>query len=109
MVIVFTTCKNQTEAEKIGLALLKKRLAACIIVIPKIYSAYFWPPQRGKIEKTKEAVLLVKTLKNKFSAAEREIKRLHSYAVPIIAEIPILRIHRPYFAWLKREVKDKVQ
>lgn len=115
MILVFTTCKNRKEAERIGMALLKKRLAACTVIIPKVYSAYFWPPKppsgspftkvEEKIEKASEAILLVKTLKQKFPAVEREVKRLHSYRVPMIAEIPILRVHGRYLEWLKREIK----
>lgn len=104
MILVFITCKNKKEAEKIGLVLLKKRLAACFAVIPRVFSFYFWPPKKGRIEKTIEAILLVKTLKKKFSQVEREVKRLHSYTVPFIGEIPVERVYRPYLEWLKGEI-----
>jgi periplasmic divalent cation tolerance protein len=106
MIIVFITCKNKKEAGKISMSLLKKRLAACTVIIPGVYSAYFWPSKNRKnhIEKSGEAILLVKTLKQKFPFLEREVTRLHSYRVPSIAEIQVKRIYKPYFEWLKREV-----
>ena len=104
MVIVFITCKNQKEAQKIGLALLKKRLAACIGLIPKASSIYFWPPRKSRIQKSKEVILLVDTVGKKFWQIEKEVKRLHSYQTPCIIEIPISRVHKPYLKWLEQEI-----
>mgnify|MGYP001601077351 FL=1 len=106
MILVFITCKNQKEAQEIGLSLLKKRLAGCMVVIPKVSSAYFWPPKKGRIEKWNEAILLVKTLKKKFPQVRHEVKRLHSYTMPCILEIPIGRTYRPYLRWLESELKE---
>lgn len=105
MIIVFITCKNQKEAKKIGLVLLKKKLVACSVVIPAVSSFYFWPPKKNKIEKSREAVLLIKTLENKFSAIEREVKKLHSYTVPCVLGIPVKRVHKPYLKWLSGELQ----
>jgi len=118
MVIIFITCKNKKEAEKIGLALLQKRLAACTVIIPKVYSAYFWPPRsqrrqgwsqssgaaKNRIEKSGEVILLVKTLKQKFSALEKEVRRLHSYTIPFIAAVPVVSITKEYLKWLESEL-----
>jgi len=62
MVFILTTCKNIKEAEKIGRVLLQKRLAACVLIIPGIVSAYRW---KGKIVKTRETFLLIKTFASK--------------------------------------------
>lgn len=105
MILVFVTCKNKKEAEKIGTALLEKRLAACIVVIPGVLSQYWWPPKKNKIEKSREAILLVKTLRKKFLQAEHQIKKLHSYTVPLIAEIPVSRVNQEYQKWLEDELK----
>lgn len=104
MILVYITCKNVREAKKIGRALLKKRLAACAVVVLEVFSQYWWPPHRNKIGKSREAILLVKTLKDKFRAIEREVKRLHSYGTSCILEIPIRRSHAPYLKWLKGEI-----
>jgi len=102
MIFVYTTCKNKKEAEKIGLVLLKKRLVACVLAIPNVSSSYRW---LGKIKKTSEAILLLKTLSQKFSQIEREVKKLHSYTVPIIAAIPVSRVNSYFLKWLKKELK----
>lgn len=104
MILVLITCKNKKEAQNIGMVLLRERLAGCVVTIPKVQSAYFWPPKKKRIEKSEEALLLIKTLKKKFVQVEREIKRLHSYSVPCILEIPVKRVHRPYIKWLEQEI-----
>jgi len=101
MIFIYITCPNKKEAKKIGLDLIKKRLAACCNIFP-IESIYWW---QKRIVKDKEVVLIVKTLKKNFKKIEREVKRLHSYAVPCILEIQIKRGNLKYLKWLERETK----
>jgi len=101
MIFVYIICQNKKEAKKIGLALIKKRLAACCNIFP-IESIYWW---KRKIVKDKEVVLIVKTLKRNFKKIEKEVKKLHSYTTPCILEIPIKRVNLGYLNWLKKEIK----
>ena len=101
MILVFIICKDKKEAEKIGLVLLKKRQVACFLVIPDVSSSYRW---LGKIKKASEAILLLKTLPQKFSQIEGEVKKLHSYKIPIVAQISA-KVNKEYLKWLKTEVK----
>lgn len=101
MIFVYVTCANQKEAQKIGLALVKEKLAACVNFWPS-GSIYNW---RGKTIKDKEFVLLAKTLKENFEKIEKRIKELHSYRVPCIVALPIDKVSRLYFNWLKKEMK----
>lgn len=100
MIFVFTTCKNKKEAKRIGLALVRKRLAVCCKVWP-IESIYWWDK---KIVKDKEVALIIETLKKNFRKVEHEVKRLHSYTIPCILEIPIKKASREYLDWLKKEL-----
>jgi len=101
MIFVYIICKNKREAKKVGLSLVKKRLATCCNIFP-IESIYWW---QEKIVKDKEAALIVKTLKKNFGKIEREIKKLHSYTVPCILEILINKGNKEYLNWLEREVR----
>src|SRR4030042_3636524 len=100
MIFVYIVWKNKAEAKKIGLFLIKKRLAVCCNIFP-IDSIYWW---RKKIVKSKETVLIVKTLKNDFKKIEKEAKKLHSYKAPCILEIPIKRVNLEYLNWLRQEL-----
>jgi len=101
MILIYITCPNKEEAKKIGLFLIKKRLAACCNIFP-IESIYWW---QNKIVKDKEAVLIVKTLKKNFKKIEKEVKKLHSYTTPFIAEISISRVSQDIVKWLEKEIK----
>lgn len=102
MILVLITCKNKKEAEKIGLVLLKKKLAACMLVIQGVSSSYRW---LGKIVKTSEAILILKTISRKFSQIKQEVKKLHSYKIPFIASVPVNRKNKEYLKWLKKELR----
>jgi periplasmic divalent cation tolerance protein len=101
MILIYIVCKNKTEAKKIGLVLVKKRLAACCNIFP-IESIYWW---NKKVVKDREVVLIVRTLKKNFRKIEKAVKKLHSYTVPCILEIPIKRVNSKYLDWLKKEIK----
>lgn len=105
MILVYITCESAAQAKKIGMHLLKKRLTACINVIPKTQPAYFWPPKTGKIEEAKESVLLVKTLQSKYESVEKEIRKLHSFETPCILALPIVNMNEDYYKWLKEEIR----
>ena len=57
-VFVYTTYPTLVEAERAGTALLERRLAACVNILPGMVSHYWW---QGKIERGEEAVMLIKT------------------------------------------------
>ncbi|MFH1056858.1 MAG: divalent-cation tolerance protein CutA [Candidatus Micrarchaeota archaeon] len=99
MIFVYVTCMNAKEAEKIGSALVKKRLAACAVVIPKIKSFFSW---KGKMEKTAEALLFLKASAKNRKNLEKEIKKMHSYKVPCILFFSP-DATKEYSAWVERE------
>jgi len=99
-IFVYITNPSKKEAERIVLHLLKKRLIACANIFP-IDSQYWW---KGKIEKTKEYVILAKTIKKNFEKVKKEVKRIHKYTIPEIAKIEA-EANKEYGDWLRKEVK----
>ncbi|MCX6798913.1 MAG: divalent-cation tolerance protein CutA [Candidatus Diapherotrites archaeon] len=95
----FVTCKSSVEARKIARALLRKRLVACANIITGVHSAYWW---KGKIEKSKEALLMLKTRKNLAQKVAAEIGRLHSYQLPVI-EFFETSMNRKAEKWVEKE------
>jgi periplasmic divalent cation tolerance protein len=57
-VLVYTTWPSTVEAERAGLKIVERRLAACVNILPGMISHYWW---HGKIERADEVVMLVKT------------------------------------------------
>lgn len=104
MILVYITCEDKEEAEKIGNALLKKRLVACVNIIDSAHSMYLWPPGKNRIEEASETILLCKTLESKWNTLEKEVLRLHSYSNPMIYAIPVVHVTKKYYAWLSEEL-----
>ncbi len=101
MIFIYSTFPDKEEAEKIAEELIKQKLAACVNILPidSIYS------DEGKIEKSKEVAIIIKTRKINFKRAEKFILQNHSYKIPCIAGIPVRKVNKKYFHWLKNNVK----
>jgi len=102
---ILVNCNSLKEARLIGKEILKKRLASCFDIIPRLLASYYWPPESGKIETSKGATLILETFKNKYNSAVKEIKKLHSDKLPFIGFIEIKGISKDYINWMKGELK----
>ena len=85
-IIIFCTCPDKLIAEKIASQLITKKLAACINIIPTITSIYEW---QGKIEKSEEYLLIIKTKAELYEQMQTFICENHPYEIPEIIAIPI--------------------
>jgi periplasmic divalent cation tolerance protein len=99
-VFVYTTWPTAVEAEAAGRALVERRLAACVNILPGMISHYRW---QGKVERAEEAVMLVKTRASVADAVSDAVKELHSYDTPAIVVLPLESVERTYLAWLLAE------
>ena len=95
-VIIVSTFPTKQSVTSIANKLVKKRLTACVN-ITTISSIYTW---KGKIENQNEYLALFKTTKKNQSVLKKELKELHPYDVPEIAEINVESINQPYMKWL---------
>ncbi len=107
MIIVYVPCIDESEAKKIGTHIMRKRLAPCYNVIRNTYSAAFWPPKTNEIEETSGAVLLLKSIPEKYNTIENEVKLLHSDTNPCIFALPVSHVSEQYFKWLVSEMEDE--
>jgi len=96
----YITTKDKKQAITIGKALMKKKLAACVNIIPSMYSSFRW---QGKILNASEAILIVKSIESKKEGILKEVKRLHSYSVPCILFVDIQSGNPDYIQWLHEE------
>jgi periplasmic divalent cation tolerance protein len=99
---VLVTCGSLGEARRIARAVVIKRLAACanIFMIP-LESIYRW---KGKVEKAREVLMVLKTTSKRLPALEKEVNHLHSYDVPEFIALPIAAGSRDYLGWLQESV-----
>ena len=96
-ILTYVTVPNQKEAEHISKLVLEKKLAACVNVLPKVQSHYFW---QGKVCSSDELVLIIKTKESLFEQLRQCVVENHTYEVPCVLKIPCLGGHKPYLQWL---------
>lgn len=101
--IIFITAGSKKEAETIAHALVRKRLAACVNILPSIESVYTW---KGRIQTSKECLLIAKTRKGLFLKVEKAVKRLHSYECPEIIAFPLTKGSADYMRWIEESTGD---
>ena len=98
--IAYITFPSKREAEKIAMKLLNEKLVACFNMFP-IESLYRW---KGKVEKSKEVVLIAKLLKKNLKRMIKIVKKYHPYTIPFIGVIDV-DINKEYFDWMKEVSK----
>jgi periplasmic divalent cation tolerance protein len=90
----------QNKANNLTKIILKERLAACVNIIESVASYFWW---KGKIDKAKEALLIIKTKEKLYPKLKTTIKKYHPYTVPEIIGIKIDKINKKYLNWLLEE------
>ena len=99
IVLLYTPCPSQAEAQKIAQHLLEHKLIACAQIVP-ITSMYWW---EGKIANDNEYVLIAKTLENVAEKASHEIENIHPYDIPCVMKLAA-SVNQKYLAWMKTVV-----
>ena len=99
MLVVLTTVESAGEADSLARAIVESKLAACVQILPKTTSVYFW---EGKVQTEPEHLLLIKTLEEKFDALSEFLQKNHSYDVPEIVAIPAEKISEDYRDWVTK-------
>jgi periplasmic divalent cation tolerance protein len=100
--LVFTSTGSQDEARSIARALVERRLAACVNIVPQIESIYRW---RENVDETQEWLLIIKTTGSAFERVRDAVKELHSYELPECICLPIEDGSPAYLSWIGDSVK----
>ena len=101
---VYVTFGSLKEAKNLGGKLVKKKLAACTNIIPKIFSTYVW---KNKTMMDKECSMIVKTSESKVKKAIEFIVKNHSYECPAVSSFPIKLIHKDFQKWINEQTTTK--
>jgi len=98
--IVLTTTATREDAGKIARALVERRLAACVNLVP-IESVYRW---KDAVESAEEWLLVIKTTAAAYDHVHAAIKELHTYDLPECVLLPIENGSEDYLAWIGESV-----
>lgn len=97
VVLLYVTFPDLAEAERVGHALVERRLAACVNILPGMISHYRW---KGAIERAEEVVMIAKTRASLADDVTKAVRELHSYETPAIMTIPMTGVESNYLAWI---------
>lgn len=100
--IVLVTAPDLKTARRLARLALEARLAACVNLVPRIESHYWW---RGKLEKSREILLVIKTLRSKIATLEKLVLQSHPYDTPEIVTLPLEGATPRYLAWLQSSLE----
>ncbi|MCK4723867.1 MAG: divalent-cation tolerance protein CutA [Dehalococcoidia bacterium] len=102
-IVVFVTAGTGEEARRIAELLLDQRKAACVNIVPKVDSLFWW---QGKLDSAQESLLIIKTVASLLPDVVSLVKGIHSYEVPEVIAMPIIGGNEDYLKWIDSEVKE---
>jgi len=102
-VVIFVTTGSEEEAHRVAEHLLGWRKAACINIVPRTDSLFWW---QSKLDSAQESLLIIKTKASLLPEIAELVKEVHSYEVPEIVALPIIDGSKDYLKWIDDEVKE---
>jgi len=99
--VVLVTVPDLRTARRLAQSALRHRLAACVNLIPKIESHYWW---QGRLAKGSEILMVLKTTRAKLAHLEKHILAAHPYDTPEFVVLPLAGGAKRYLAWLSESV-----
>lgn len=87
-------------ALRLARALVRRRVAACVNLVPRVRSVYRW---KGRVEEAGETLLVVKTAADRVPALLAAVRELHPYEVPEGISLPVEEGLGPWIDWVLRE------
>ena len=98
--MAITTAPSEDDGRRIVRELVERRLVACGNVVPGATSIYRW---EGAVVEAAEAVILLKTRRERWDELQQVLPTLHPYDVPELIAVPIAGGYEPYLDWLRAE------
>ncbi len=102
--IVLVTAPDMKTARRLAKAALTARLIACANLILKIESHYRW---QGKLERSAEVLLVLKTTRARLAKLEQLILAAHPYATPEFVVLKLDQGSERYLNWLQASCAAK--
>ena len=99
---IITTTDSKRNANDIAEYLVKDNLSPCVQITSNIQSIYSW---EGKLDKTDEILLLIKTIPEKVQDCKQLILKYHNYDIPEIIIINGEILNDEYRDWFINNIQ----
>ena len=103
LITLFLTCANAQEAKKISSKLLGEKLAACARQTD-VKSDFIW---KGKTEHSREVLLIIESVQEKFDDIEAAVEKIHSYETFVLTAYPVARASVGVEQWGQESINTK--
>ena len=100
-VLVLVTAPDLKTARRIARVILQARAAACVNLVPRLESHYWW---LEKIESSREVLLLIKSTRAKLADLEQFVFANHPYDTPEFVILSLAGGNARYLKWLANSV-----
>ena len=104
MIIIKTTSDSHKAMKDITNALLNKRYAACVNIVPRMRSKYILD---GRIVESREVMLLIKTSQDLEAKVYQTIKEMHNYDIPEISTVKTSNVDKNYLKWINESLNTE--
>ena len=94
--VVLVTAPDAEVADRLAAALVERRIAACVNLVPGVTSVYRW---EGAVQCDPEVLLLVKTTAARLRELEDLLQREHPYDTPECVAVEPTAVEARYLAW----------
>ena len=101
--LIYCPVPSFKTGEMIAKHLLSLRLVACVNVFPQGVSFYEWD---GKIQKSKECIMILKTKKKLSSQVFKEITDKHPYECPSICGLALDKAPASFLKWMSQTLSS---
>lgn len=91
------------ELRALGRRVVEERLAACVNVVPGVWSVYRW---EGAVEEAREELAVLKTTATRVEELEARVGGLHPYDEPEFVVLPLAGGSESYLGWIRSAVSE---
>jgi len=102
--LIYCPVPSSKSGELIAKHLLSLKLVACVNLIPQGTSFYEW---EGKVQKSKEFFMILKTKKKLSHQVFKEITNKHPYECPSICSLELEKAPLPFLKWMNQSLSSR--
>ena len=95
---IHTTVGTRDEALLLARKLVSERLAACMQIVPSVYSVFNW---EGRVQEQEECLLVIKSTEEAWPMLRDRLEQLHPYDTPEIVALEVKQGSFAYLNWVR--------